>query len=51
MKDLVDAAIHSEHGKVIKNNFKPGSLERSTDFDREGMPQQQRRLISVSASQ
>jgi hypothetical protein len=28
----VDAAVHSEDGKVIKCDFKPGSVERSTDL-------------------
>jgi hypothetical protein len=28
----VDAGVHSEHGKVIKSNFKPGSVERSIDL-------------------
>jgi hypothetical protein len=26
---LLDASVHSEHGKVIKCDFKPGSVERS----------------------
>jgi hypothetical protein len=29
---LVDAAVHSEDGKVIKCDFKPGSVSRSTDL-------------------
>jgi hypothetical protein len=29
---LVDATVHSEVGKVIKCDFKPGSVERSTDL-------------------
>jgi hypothetical protein len=28
IKVLVDAAVHSEHGKVIKCDFKPGSVVR-----------------------
>jgi hypothetical protein len=28
---LVDAAVYSEHGKLIKCDFKPGSVERSID--------------------
>jgi hypothetical protein len=28
---LVDAAVSSEDGTVIKWDFKPGSVERSTD--------------------
>jgi hypothetical protein len=33
-KALVDSAVHSEHRKVIKCDFKPGSVERSIDLDR-----------------
>jgi hypothetical protein len=29
LKVLVDATVHSEHGKVIKCDFKPGLVERS----------------------
>jgi hypothetical protein len=32
IKVLVDATVHSEDGKVIKCDFKPGSVERSTDL-------------------
>jgi hypothetical protein len=35
----VDAVVHSEHGKVIKFDFKLGSVERSIDLDNEGIPQ------------
>jgi hypothetical protein len=31
IKVLVDAAVHSD-GKVIKCDYKPGSVERSTDL-------------------
>jgi hypothetical protein len=34
---FVDAAVHSECGKVIQCNFKPGSVERSIDLDKEGI--------------
>jgi hypothetical protein len=27
MKVLVDAGVHSEHGKVIRRDFKPGSID------------------------
>jgi hypothetical protein len=40
MKVLVDAAVHSELGKVIKCDFKLGSVERSLDIDKEGIPRQ-----------
>jgi hypothetical protein len=42
IKALVDAAIHSEHAQVIKCDFKPGSVERSTDLyqKKKGVPQQ-----------
>jgi hypothetical protein len=32
MKVLIDAAVHSELGKVIKCAFKSGSVERSIDL-------------------
>jgi hypothetical protein len=32
---LIDAAVHSEHGKVIQSDFKPGSVERSIALDKE----------------
>jgi hypothetical protein len=28
-KVLIDAVVHSEHGKIIRSNIKPGSVERS----------------------
>jgi hypothetical protein len=31
-KVLVDAEVHSEHGKVIKYDFKPRSVEGSSDL-------------------
>jgi hypothetical protein len=34
IKILLDAVLHSERGKVIKCDFKPGSVERSIDLDR-----------------
>jgi hypothetical protein len=41
MKVLVDTEVRSEHGKVLKYHFKPGSVERSIDPDKkEGIPQQ-----------
>jgi hypothetical protein len=36
IKTLVDAAVHSEHGKLIKCDFKPGSVERSIDLYQRG---------------
>jgi hypothetical protein len=38
IKVLVDVAAHYEHGKGIKYHFKLGSIERSTDLDKEGIP-------------
>jgi hypothetical protein len=32
IKVLVDATVHSEDEKVIKCDFKPGSVERSIDL-------------------
>jgi hypothetical protein len=29
MRFLIDGAVYSEHGKPIKRDFKPGSVERS----------------------
>jgi hypothetical protein len=45
IKALVDAEIHSEHGKLIKCDFKPGSVERSIDVDKEGMPQAEEEVL------
>jgi hypothetical protein len=41
MKVPAEEAVYSEHGKVIKCEFKPGLVERSIDPDKEGIPQQQ----------
>jgi hypothetical protein len=39
MKALVaDAAVHSDHGKVIQCDFKLRSVDRSIDLHKEGMP-------------
>jgi hypothetical protein len=35
MKVLIDVVVHSEHVKVIQCDFKPGSVERSIDLDKE----------------
>jgi hypothetical protein len=35
VKDLVDAEVHSKHGKVIRYDFKPGSVKRSVHLDKE----------------
>jgi hypothetical protein len=35
--------VHFEHGKLIKCDFKPGSVERSVDLNKEGIPQAERR--------
>jgi hypothetical protein len=37
----MDAAVHSEQMQVLHCDFKPGSVERSIDLDKEGIPQQQ----------
>jgi hypothetical protein len=36
MKVLVYVAMHSEYGKVMKCDFKPGSAERSIDLEKQG---------------
>jgi hypothetical protein len=36
IKVLVDAAVHSEQGQVIKCDFKPGLVERSQDVHQRG---------------
>jgi hypothetical protein len=43
---LIDTAVHSEHGNVIKCDFKPGSVERCIDLDEEGLPQAGDKFIS-----
>jgi hypothetical protein len=48
---LVDAAVHSEDGKVIKCDFKPGSLERSTDlYQREVYLSKVQAILSISST-
>jgi hypothetical protein len=38
---VIDAGTHFDHGKIIKCDFKLGSIERSIDLeDIEGTPQQ-----------
>jgi hypothetical protein len=37
----IDSLVHSEYEKGIKCDFKPGSVERSIDLDKEDVPQQQ----------
>jgi hypothetical protein len=39
MNILVDPAVHSEYGKLIKCDLKTGSVERSIDLDKEGSSQ------------
>jgi hypothetical protein len=42
IKVLLDATVRSKHGKIIKCDLKPGSVERSTNLDRvDGAPQQE----------
>jgi hypothetical protein len=36
LKVLVYEAVNSEHGKVIKCDFKPGSVKRSIDLYKRG---------------
>jgi hypothetical protein len=36
---VIDASTDSEHVQAIKCDFKPGSVERSIDLDKEGTPQ------------
>jgi hypothetical protein len=38
IKVLIDEAVHSEHGKVTKCDFKSGSVERSIDLYQRGYP-------------
>jgi hypothetical protein len=51
---LIDAAVHSEEGKVIKCDFKPGSVGRSIDRYQRGYTSarrtQQQALFSISSS-
>jgi hypothetical protein len=47
IKVLVNASIHSEHGKVIKCDFKPGLVERSIDLYQEGIPQQAGTIFNI----
>jgi hypothetical protein len=51
---LVDAAVYSEHGKVIKCDFKPGSMERSIDRYQRGYTsarcRQQQAILSIYAT-
>jgi hypothetical protein len=36
---LIYVGAHSEHVQVIRWDFKPGSVKRSIDLDKEGIPQ------------
>jgi hypothetical protein len=55
---LEDAAVHSEHRKVIKCDFEPGSVSRSIDlYQREvylskvqAVQQQQQAIFSISST-
>jgi hypothetical protein len=37
---VIDEDAHSEHVQVIRCDFRPGSVERSIDQDKEGIPKQ-----------
>jgi hypothetical protein len=52
IKVQVDAAVHSEHGKVIKCDFKPGLVERSIDRYQRGYTSARRRqaILSIYAT-
>jgi hypothetical protein len=54
IKVLVDAAVHSEDGKVIKWDFKPRSMERSIDGYQRGYTsarcRQQQAILSIYAT-
>jgi hypothetical protein len=41
IKVSIDAVVHFERVKVIKCDFKPGSIERAIDLGQEGISQQQ----------
>jgi hypothetical protein len=51
IKVLVDAAVHFECEKVIKYHFKAGSIERSIDLDKEGIPQQEVTFSNSAANE
>jgi hypothetical protein len=40
IKVLVDASVHSEHRKIIKCDFKPGSVDRYIDLYQRGLNRQ-----------
>jgi hypothetical protein len=53
IKVLVDAAVHSELRKVIKCDFKPGSVERSVDRYQRGYTSarcRQQAIFAISAT-
>jgi hypothetical protein len=47
---LTDAAVHSENGKVIKCDFKRGSVERSIDLYQRGVYLSRQAIISISGT-
>jgi hypothetical protein len=53
IKILVDTAVHSEDGKVIKCDFNPRSVERSIDRYQRGYTSakyRQQAILSISAT-
>jgi hypothetical protein len=53
IKILVDAAVHSEDGKVIKCDFEPGSVEGSLDRHQRGYTSarcRQQAIFSISST-
>jgi hypothetical protein len=49
IKVLIDAAVSSEEGKVIKCDFKPGSVERTIDRYQRGYTSARRRQQAIFA--
>jgi hypothetical protein len=47
---VVDAAVHSEHGKVIQCDFKPGSIERSIDLDKRVNTSTARQMLTLPSA-
>jgi hypothetical protein len=41
---MVDVGAHYGHAQIIRCDIKPGSVERSTDLETEGAPQQRTRI-------
>jgi hypothetical protein len=46
---VIDAVVYSEQDKVIKCRFKPGSVGRTVNLDKAGIPRQ-RQYRSTAAT-